>query len=64
MTDGKSLNAFADITSASKDNKLVTVFGKQVGNNMKNFGRILKFNARTAEGGDLVAGKLLLHFKT
>ena len=32
---------------------------------MKNFGRILKFNARTAEGGDLVAANiLLLHFKT
>jgi len=59
MTDGKSLNAFADrLLSASKDNKLVTVFGKQVGNNMKNFGKILKFNARTAEGGDLVAANI------
>ena len=59
MTDGKSLNAFADrLLAASKDNKLVTVFGKQVGNNMKNFGRILKFNARTAEGGDLVAANI------
>ena len=59
MTDGKSLNAFADrLLAASKDNKLVTVFGKEVGNNMKNFGRILKFNARTAEGGDLVAANI------
>lgn len=59
MTDGKSLNAFADrLLAASKDNKLVTVFGKEVGNNMKKFGQILKFNARTAEGGDLVAANI------
>jgi hypothetical protein len=59
MTDGKSLNAFADrILGAAKDGKLTTIYGKELGKNMEDFGKVLKFNARSAEGGDLVAANI------
>lgn len=59
MTDGKSLNAFADrILAAAEDGKLRTIFPGGVGESMEKFGKILKFNARAAEGGDLVAANI------
>jgi hypothetical protein len=59
MTDGKSLNAFADrILDAAADGKLRTIFPSGVGESMEKFGKILKFNARAAEGGDLVAANI------
>jgi hypothetical protein len=59
MTDGKSLNAFADrILDAAADGKLRTIFPGGVGESMEKFGKILKFNARAAEGGDLVAANI------
>jgi len=59
MTDGKSLNAFADrILDAAADGKLRTIFPGGVGESMEKFGQILKFNARAAEGGDLVAANI------
>ena len=59
MTDGKSLNAFADrILDAAADGKLRTIFPEGVGESMEKFGKILKFNARAAEGGDLVAANI------
>jgi hypothetical protein len=59
MTDGKSLNAFADrMLAAAADGKLQTIFGETLGKNMERFAEILKFNARSAEGGDLVAANI------
>ena len=59
MTDGKTLNAFADrILKQAKDGKLQVVFGKEMGKSMEQFGEILKFNAKSAEGGDLVAANI------
>ena len=59
MTDGKSLNAFADrMLAAAEDGKLRTIFGDKMGKSMEDFANILKFNARAAEGGDLVAANI------
>ena len=59
MTDGKSLNAFADrMLDAAADGKLRTIFGEKMGKSMEDFAKILKFNARAAEGGDLVAANI------
>ena len=59
MTDGKTLNAFADrLLSRAKDGKLQVVFGEQMGKSMEEFANILKFNAKSAEGGDLVAANI------
>ena len=59
MTDGKTLNAFADrILKQAKGGKLQVVFGKEMGKSMEQFAEILKFNAKSAEGGDLVAANI------
>ena len=59
MTDGKSLNAFADrMLDAAADGKLRTIFDEKLGKSMEDFAKILKFNARAAEGGDLVAANI------
>jgi len=59
MTDAKKLNKFADrMLEASKGNKLNVLYGDAMGKNMTEFAKILKFNARTAEGGDLVAANI------
>ena len=59
MTDSAKLNKFADrMLDASKGNKLNIIYGSEMGKNMAEFAKILKFNARTAEGGDLVAASI------
>ena len=59
MTDGKTLNAFANrILNQADGGKLQTIFGEQMGKSMEEFGKILKFNAKSAEGGDLVAANI------
>ena len=59
MTDSTKLNKFADrMLDASKGNKLNIIYGSEMGKNMAEFAKILKFNARTAEGGDLVAASI------
>ena len=59
MTDGKTLNAFADrILKQAEGGKLQVVFGKEMGKSMEQFAKILKFNAKSAEGGDLVAANI------
>jgi len=59
MTDAKKLNKFADrMLEASKGNKLNVLYGDAMGKNMTEFAKILKFNARTAEGGDLIAANI------
>jgi len=59
MTDGKTLNAFADrILKQADGGKLQVVFGEEMGKSMEQFATILKFNAKSAEGGDLVAANI------
>ena len=59
MTDGKKLNKFADrMLEASKGDKLNVLYGDAMGKEMTEFAKILKFNARTAEGGDLIAANI------
>jgi len=59
MTDANKLSKFADrMLDASKGNKLNVLYGDAMGKNMTEFAKILKFNARTAEGGDLVAANI------
>ena len=59
MTDSKKLNSFADrMLEASKGDKLNVIYGPDMGKEMTEFAKILKFNARTAEGGDLIAANI------
>ena len=59
MTDSKKLNKFADrMLEASKGDKLNVLYGDAMGKEMTEFAKILKFNARTAEGGDLIAANI------
>ena len=59
MTDSKKLNKFADrMLEASKGDKLNVLYGPEMGKEMTEFAKILKFNARTAEGGDLIAANI------
>jgi hypothetical protein len=58
-TDGKSLGAFAKrLLEANEGGKLSAIFGKEMGDDMAEFAKILEFNARTAPGGDLVAANI------
>jgi hypothetical protein len=59
MTDANKLSKFADrMLEASRGDKLNVLYGDAMGKNMTEFAKILKFNARTAEGGDLVAANI------
>ena len=59
MVRGESLKKFAKaMTDASEGGKLQAIFGKEMGDNMTKFGKVLEFNARTVEGGDLVAANI------
>ena len=59
MIRGDALKKFATaMVKASDGGKLQAVFGKEMGDNMTKFGRVLEFNARTVEGGDLVAANI------
>jgi hypothetical protein len=59
MIRSEALKKFAKaITDASEGGKLQAIFGKEMGDNMTKFGRILEFNARTVDGGDLVAANI------
>ena len=58
-TDGKALGAFAKrLLDANEGGKLTAIFGKETGEEMAKFAKILEFNARTAAGGDLVAANI------
>ena len=58
-TDGKALGAFAKrLLDANEGGKLTAIFGKETGEDMAKFARILEFNARTTAGGDLVAANI------
>jgi hypothetical protein len=58
-TDGKALGAFAKrLLDANEGGKLTAIFGKETGEEMAKFAKILEFNSRTAAGGDLVAANI------
>tara|TARA_R110002020_G_C16308493_1_gene773632 strand:+ start:1590 stop:4553 length:2964 start_codon:yes stop_codon:yes gene_type:complete len=58
-TDGKSLKAFSQrLLDANEGGKLTAIFGKDMGEEMAQFAKILEFNAKTAAGGDLVAANI------
>tara|TARA_R100001510_G_C7653392_1_gene211559 strand:+ start:653 stop:3619 length:2967 start_codon:yes stop_codon:yes gene_type:complete len=59
MVKGDALKKFAKaMTEASKGGKLQAIFGKEMGDDMTAFGKVLEFNARTVEGGDLIAANI------
>ena len=59
LIDGKALKGMSSaFTAAAEKGKLRAVFGKQMGIDMEKFAKILAANARTAQGGDLVAANI------
>ena len=57
--DGKTIKQFAEnFNKAGKDGKFVEIFGKEMGKDMEKFGRVLAINAKTTQGGDLVAANI------
>ena len=59
LIDGKALKGMSSaFTAAAEKGKLRAVFGKQMGIDMEKFAKILAANAKTAQGGDLVAANI------
>ena len=59
LVDGKALKGMSSaFTAAAEKGKLRAVFGKQMGIDMEKFAKILAANAKTAQGGDLVAANI------
>lgn len=59
LTDPKQFKLFGDrLQKEFKTGKLTTIFGKEMADDMNKFGRILVFNSKAAEGGDLVAANI------
>jgi len=57
--DGNSIKAFAkNFNEAGKGGKFRSIFGDEMGKDMEKFGRVLSINAKTAQGGDLVAANI------
>ena len=59
LINGTALKKFAgSLIKASEGGKLQAVFGKEMGDDIAQFGRVLELNARTVAGGDLVAANI------
>jgi len=59
LLEPKQFKLFANrIEEASKNKKLETIFDNVTAEEMAKFGRVLKFNSKTAEGGDLIAANI------
>jgi len=59
LLEPKSFTAFANrIEKANKAGKLEVLYGKDTAKRMAKFARVLKFNSKTAEGGDLIAANI------
>ena len=59
LLEPKSFTAFANRIQKAKDSgKLEVIYGKQQAEEMAKFARVLKFNSKTAEGGDLIAANI------
>jgi len=56
---GDALKKFAkSLMQAGEGGKLQAVFGKEMGDDIAQFGRVLELNARTVAGGDLIAANI------
>jgi len=59
LINGTALKKFAgSLIKASEGGKLQAIFGKEMGDDIAQFGRVLELNARTVAGGDLVAANI------
>tara|TARA_R100001460_G_scaffold21475_1_gene43842 strand:+ start:1832 stop:4966 length:3135 start_codon:yes stop_codon:yes gene_type:complete len=59
LVDGKALQGMSKAFSAAAEKgKLRAVFGKETGIDMEKFAKILAANAKTAQGGDLIAANI------
>ena len=58
LVDGKALQGMSKAFSAAEKGKLRAVFGKETGIDMEKFAKILAANAKTAQGGDLIAANI------
>ena len=57
--DGNAIKQFSEnFNKAGKGNKFRLIFGDEMGADMEKFGRVLAINAKTAQGGDLVAANI------
>jgi hypothetical protein len=59
LTDPKQFKLFGQrLQDEYKTGKLNTIFGDDVAKDMNEFGRVMVFNSKAAEGGDLVAANI------
>ena len=59
LLEPKQFTAFSKrIDEAYSSGKLETIYGTETAERMAKFARVLKFNAKTAEGGDLIAANI------
>ena len=59
LLEPKQFTAFSKrIDDAYTSGKLETIYGKEQAERMAKFASVLKFNAKTAEGGDLIAANI------
>ena len=59
FVDGNAIKTFAkNFNEAGKSGKFRIIFGQEMGKDMEKFGRVLAVNAKTAQGGDLVAANI------
>jgi hypothetical protein len=57
--DGKAIKDFSkNFNKAGEGGKFRVIFGDEMGAEMEKFGRVLAINAKTAQGGDLVAANI------
>jgi len=59
LLEPKQFTAFSKrINDAYTSGRLETIYGAETAERMSKFARVLKFNAKTAEGGDLIAANI------
>jgi|TARA_E500000318_G_scaffold3467_1_gene3887 hypothetical protein len=59
FVDGNAIKTFSkNFNEAGKSGKFRIIFGDEMGKDMEKFGRVLAINAKTAQGGDLVAANI------
>jgi len=59
LIKGESLKKFSkSLVQASESGRLTAIYGKEMADDMAQFGRILELNARTVDGGDLIAANI------
>jgi len=59
LTDPSQFKLFGKrLQDEHKSGKLELVFGKEMADDMRDFGRVMVFNSKAAEGGDLVAANI------